>query len=178
MRRAFLLLLMSALVPGAAVAQSNELALTGGVFNFDLAGTGNAPMFAVKYDRALVDDWLVLEGSVTFAYPEQRGLVVAPESVQVVANRTTMVIPEALLLYQFSMGRFAPFFGGGVGTAVQFRDDLSGGNDASMTLAGVGGVKMRLRESSGIRAEFRVRGIGARVTGSAAEFHVGVFRTF
>lgn len=166
-RKTVLWAFLCLLTPAVAAAQADEVGVTGGVFNFDLSGTGNAPMFAATYDHPLVNESWLMEASVTVAFPGQQ-----------FGDRTTVLIPEGLLLYQWSVDRFRPFLGGGVGTAIDFREDRFGGNQVDLTLAGTGGVKILLREGTGIRTELRLRGIGSRFTGTAAEFRIGMFRRF
>src|SRR5688572_19596996 len=76
--------------------QNRSLAVQTGVFNFDLSGTGNSPSVAVSADWAAMQH-VLLEAAMTITFPDQQ-----------FGDRTTFVIPEALIQYQWTRGKFAP----------------------------------------------------------------------
>jgi hypothetical protein len=147
-------------------AQSRSVAVQAGVFNFDLSGTGNSPLLAVSADWTATQHVLI-EGAVTFAFPDQQ-----------FGDRTTFVIPEGLVQYQWVRGKFAPFVGGGIGAGIDFRDNAFGGTQTDLAISGGGGFRLNLSDSMGIRVDGRLRGFGTRFSGSAAELRGGVFWRF
>jgi hypothetical protein len=152
-------------VGGPAYAQSNSFAISAGAFNFDLSGTGTSPLIAMSVDTRPAGN-VLLEGGLTFAFPEQQ------------FDRTTFIIPEAQLQYQFPIGRFAPFVGGGVGAAIDIRDEFLGGTDVDLALSIGGGVRANLSDSFGLRGDFRMRAFGGNFSSSAAELRGGAFWRF
>ena len=84
---------------------------------------------------------------------------------------TTLFMPEALLQYQWNLGRVSPYVGGGIGTAMvksPFHTDWD------PTLAVAGGAGIRLTDRVGLNAELRIRGHEWRFTGSTAELGAGI----
>jgi hypothetical protein len=57
---------------------------------------------------------------------------------------------------------------------MDFRPDYAGGVESDVTVSGAGGLRWRITPRVGARAELRVRGIGDRFTGSAAEWTAGL----
>ena len=146
-----------------ARAQTRSFAVGAGVFNFDLSGTGNAPLIAMSTDWRVTQSWII-EAGLTVAFPDQQ------------FDRTKFFIPEVQVQYQWVMGRWAPFVGGGIGAAIDVRDDFD--NDTDLALAGGGGVRVNLTDSVGIRGDFRLRGFEPDFGASAAELRGGVFWRF
>ena len=105
-----------------------------------------------------------MEGGVTAARPDQQ-----------FGARTTFLAPEAQLQRQLPVagGRVAPYLGAGAGAALDLRRGRFGGTRADLTVSGAGGLRAWLSEQVGLRAELRVRGMGRRFTGSAAEWTLG-----
>jgi len=151
-------------VAGQASAQS--IAVSSGVFNYDLSGTGNTASIAVSADWGIIGNWLV-EGGLTYARPSQQ-----------FGERTNFFLPEAQVQHQFPIGRFAPFVGGGLGAAIDVRDELFGGTRKDLALSAGGGVRVTLTETVGARADFRLRGIGSDFSGSVAELRGGIYWRF
>jgi hypothetical protein len=148
----------SAFVPEA-------VSISGGIFNFDLSGTGTTPSLAVTADWP-VTARLLIEGGATFARPDQQ------------IGRTTYIIPEAQLQYRWQLGRLMPFVGGGVGAGIDVRNKLLGGTQVDLALSTGGGLRAKITESFGIRGDARLRGFGRSFSGSAAELRAGLFWTF
>ncbi len=109
----------------------------------------------------------MIEGAVTAGFPDQQ-----------FGDRTTFVIPEGLVQYQWVRGKFAPFIGGGIGAGIGFRDETFGGAQWDLAISGGGGLRVNLNDSVGIRADGRLRGFGTHFSGSAAELRGGLFWRF
>jgi len=144
-----------------ARAQDRSISVSSGLFNFDLSGTGNAALVAASLDCRAFGNWVV-EGGVTFAFPSQQ-----------FGDRTTFVIPEGALFHQWTRGMVVTFAGGGIGAAIDFRDDEFGGTETDLALFGGGGVRVNLSDSVGILGELRLRGFGTNFAGSATEIRGG-----
>jgi hypothetical protein len=118
-------------------------------------------MIAARVERTLGRVG-ILEGSLLVARPSQQ-----------FGDTTTYVIPEVQAQAQLPLGRVAPYLGAGIGVARDFRKDVHGGTRTDVTLSAAGGLRAWVTQRFGARAELRVRGIGTRFQGSAAEFTVG-----
>jgi len=157
------LLLVAAATP--ALAQSGavarpSLSVAAGVSQFDLSGTGTAPVVSARVDYPL-GRALIAEGGVAVARPDQQ-----------LGARTTLVVPEVGLQLQYP-ARLAPYVGVGTGAAIDFRGSENGGTDADLTLSGAAGVRAWVTDRMGLRGELRVRGIGRNFAGSTAEWTAG-----
>jgi hypothetical protein len=166
MNRLFFTIFGILFATSVAQAQNRSIAVQAGVFNFDLSGTGNSPSLGVSTDWTLTSRLLV-EGAITFAFPDQQ-----------FGERTTFVIPEALVQYQWTRGRFAPFIAGGIGAAIDFRDEIFGGTQTDLAVSGGGGFRLNLTDSMGVRLDGRLRGFDTHFSGSAAELRGGLFWRF
>jgi hypothetical protein len=157
--------LMTVLAGGAAaqsVAPAPTFSVHAGAFQYDLSGVGTTPMVAVRADFPLGRIALV-EGSVGGARPDQQ-----------FGERTTLMIPEAQLQFQLPLGRVLPYIGAGGGAFLDFRSGENGGLVSAVTGSVAGGVRAWVTPRVGLRAELRVRGIGSRFTGAAAEWTGGL----
>lgn len=162
-------LLVSITAASPAQAQNRswgELAVSAAAIDYDLSGTGRTTGLAVRLTRDLTDH-LVVEGRGLFARPTQQ------------SGPSTLFVPEGQLQYQWRLGRFAPFAGGGVGAAMvhsNFRSDYS--TDWDLTMSVAGGTGVRLTEQLGLIGELRVRGIEWDFPGnfpaSTAEWSLGL----
>ena len=128
---------------------------------FDLSGTGTAPMASARGEIP-ISRIMLLEGSLSYARPEQQ-----------FGGHTSFLIPEVQAHLQWPLGRVAPYLGAGGGLAMDFRGEDVGGLETDVTLSGAGGLRVRLSERLSARAELRVRGIGTDFSGSAVEWIVG-----
>jgi hypothetical protein len=158
-------LLAIALAAAPAAAQSPRalrpaVSVSAGVSQFDLSGTGTAPLVALRGDYPLLRALLV-EAGVSVARPEQQ-----------FGGTTTFVIPEVALQLQLPR-RVAPYLGLGLGEAFDFRPERAGGLRNDVTVSGAAGVRAWLTEQVGLRGELRVRGIGTGFEGSTAEWTLG-----
>lgn len=136
-----------------------SFAVVGGVSNFDLSGTGTAPIGALRVDIPLLV--ILAEGSL--------GVMSAKEDV----GRRTYLIPEAQLQYQILPLLVRPYLGVGAGwfTALNGPDP----HPSDLTLSASAGVRFSIPLMPvGFRAEARVRGIGSGFKGSATELTLGV----
>ena len=161
--------LVAAAAPAAADAQSAAVrrpavSLSAGAFQFDLSGTGTAPMVAARYEHPLTR-YVLFEGGLAVARPEQQ-----------FGQKTTFLAPEAQFQLQLPLAgdRVAPYIGAGAGAAFDLRDDEFGGTQSELTISGAGGLRAWLNDQVGLRGELRVRGIGSGFEGSAAEWTAGV----
>jgi hypothetical protein len=161
-RNTLLAVVLALSMPAIASAQLDRTTVSAnfGVMQFDLSGTGEAPMFAARLDQELGPIFL---GEV--------GLVYARPNQQFGAT-TNLFIPEIQLQAQFP-ARFAPYLGIGAGMAFDFREDRFGGTQSNVSVSGAGGVRFWLTDRFGARGELRVRGIGSEFQGSAAEWTLG-----
>jgi hypothetical protein len=161
-RSIFAAVVLALSMPAIASAQSERTAVSAnfGVMQFDLSGTGEAPMFAVRFDQELGNIFLA-EAGFLFARPKQQ-----------FGAKTNLFIPEVQLQAQFP-ARFAPYLGVGAGMAFDFRGERFGGTESNVTVSGAGGVQLRFNDRFGARGELRVRGIGSEFSGSAAEWTLG-----
>jgi hypothetical protein len=160
----------AAAAPAHAHAQAGastrpSIAVGAGVSQFDLSGTGTAPVFTARVDYPL-GRVLLAEGGVAVARPDQQ-----------FGDTTTFVVPEVGVQIQLPR-RVAPYLGVGVGAALDFRRERDGGTVSDPTFSGAAGVRAWLTERVGLRGELRVRGIGTRFTGSAAEWTGGAALRF
>lgn len=160
----------AALFSGTAVAQavapSRAFSISAGASQFDLSGTGTAPMGAIRADLPLAS-FLLVEAGVGVARPEQQ-----------FGERTTLVIPEAQVQFQLPIGPVLPYVGVGGGLAMDFRPDDAGGTQTEVTGSAAGGLRWWITPRAGARAELRVRGIGDNFSGSTAEWTAGLMWRF
>jgi hypothetical protein len=153
------LLVLLVATPSSAYAQIlSDVAITAVAVDYDLSGTGQTMGVAARVTRDL-GSHLVLEGRGLFARPNQQ------------FGPSTIFLPEAHLHYRWNAGRFAPYAGGGIGTAAVFSDV---GTDWDPTLSVAGGTGIRLAPQLSLIAEMRVRGVEWRFAGSIAEWSVGL----
>jgi hypothetical protein len=162
--------LLAAGLPVAARSQSAAfesarpvVSVNAGAFQFDLSGTGTAPMIAGRAELP-INRYFLAEGGLLVARPEQQ-----------FGAKSTFLAPEVQLQAQAPLadGRIAPYLGMGVGLAMDLRNSRFGGNRTDPTVSGATGVRYWLTEALGLRAELRVRGVGSGFAGSAAEWTLG-----
>jgi hypothetical protein len=161
-RSTFTAIVLALSMPAIATAQSDRtsVSVNFGVMQFDLSGTGEAPMFAARFDQELGDIFLA-EAGFLFARPDQQ-----------FGAKTNLFIPEVQFQAQFP-ARFAPYLGIGAGMAFDFRQERFGGTQSNVSVSGAGGVRFWFNDRFGARGELRVRGIGSEFQGSAAEWTLG-----
>ena len=139
------------------------LSLAAGAFQFDLSGTGTAPMVAARAELPL-NRYLLAEGGLVVARPKQQ-----------FGGTTTFFVPEAQIQAQAPLagGRVAPYLGVGAGYAIDRRTSAFGGTRSDPTFSAATGVRYWLTDQLGLRGELRVRGVGSGFGGSAAEWTLG-----
>lgn len=172
-RRTLAAALLSSLLPCLVPAQSltpvrrATITVAAGLSQWDLSGTGNSLVVAVRADKSFGPSWLLGEASVTTFRPLEG------------SETSTYMIPEVQLQVQ-APGRIAPYLGAGGGAVYRIRQDEdrvdNNGNDRSdLTLSAAGGVRVwGLIPSALLRLELRVRGVGATFSGSTAEWTGGI----
>jgi hypothetical protein len=144
------------------VAQDRALAVVGGVWEYDLSGTGTSGFGGLRLERP-VHRYFLLEPALTFArYTTQFG------------SEVSYVIPEVQAQVQLPGRVFRPFLGGGMGMSFAWGDGSSA-TDLSLS-AGVG-TRIRLAELWSARAELRARSIDPFVN-TVAEWTLGIARRF
>jgi hypothetical protein len=155
-----------ALAPALASAQTpiesvRSASLSAGASFFDLSGTGVAPMLAARGAFPL-NRLFAIDGGMIAAFPTQQ-----------FGKTTTFLVPEAGLEFQLPL-RIAPYIGADIGRAFDLRSGDIGGTRNEASYSGALGARAWVTLRTGIRAEFRVRGIGPGFTGSAGELTLGV----
>ena len=148
-------------VPLAAGAQLPlpSFAALGGVTHYNLNGSGNTAIGALRADLPLFS--LRLEGSVAVMRPHEND------------GTRTFVIPEAQLQYQLFPFLVQPYIGigGGVFDAVAGPDP----HRRDATFSASAGVRVGAPLIGvGLRAEARARGIGSGFSRSATELTIGL----
>src|SRR5205085_9267955 len=140
----------------SALASRPTVSLSAGAFFFDLSGTGVAPMAVVRGDLPL-NRFIAFDGGLIGALPTQDFL-----------ERTTLLAPEIGMQLQVPR-RFAPYLSADIGRIFAIRGSSLGGTRNDVSYSAALGARVWLREHTGMRAEFRLRGVGEGFTGSAAE---------
>jgi hypothetical protein len=143
-------------------AQPPHFAAVVGIFQYDLSGTGIAPMLALR-GTAPLTTVLTLEGGLLAARPGQQ-----------FGSTTTMLVPEAQVQLTLPFDYVTPYMGLGAGAAFDFRGTEFGGIENFLSISGSIGMRAALRDRLGVQAEFRGRGLGFDFTGSSAEYTLGV----
>ncbi|MBW3533929.1 MAG: outer membrane beta-barrel protein [Gemmatimonadetes bacterium] len=160
--------LAAAALPTEVAAQDEMAAsvtLVAGVFQYDLEGTGAVPFGGVRLPLPM-HRWIVLEPAITYAAYESQG-----------GDNIPLLTPEVQVQGRLDLGRVDPFLGLGIGGTFDLRENR-GGEELVVSTYSVGaGARGWLGRGWSLRGELRVRGIDG-FTGSAAEWTVGVGRTF
>lgn len=146
----------------SSLARRPSVTLSAGAFQYDRAGANTAPLLAARGELPLTS-LFVVEGGLATTRPERR-----------VGGATTLVVPEAQLQALIPAGPWvAPYIGAGVGTAIDRRAGAIGSPERELTLSAATGVRYWVSEDRGLRAELRVRRVGAALGGTAAEWTLG-----
>ena len=133
----------------------------GGVSQFDLSGTGSAPLFVARAGW----DWrrnLVLEVGASVSRLDQDFAT------------TTLIIPDAQIQAQAHVGNWRPYFGLGGGIAIDARNEALGGWNTEPVVSASAGARVWFRRWLAARGELRVHGIGSGFEGAAAEWSGGL----
>lgn len=131
-----------------------------GLFQFELEGSGFAPMVAVRAGMP-IGSVLLVEGNLVAARPEQD------------TGTSTVLIPEAQLQLDLPFTRILPYMGLGTGAVLDLRGSDGGGTKADFTISGSIGLRTWFGESVGLVVEFRARGMGVDFEGTSAEYTAG-----
>ena len=118
-------------------------------------------MAVVRGDLPL-NRFIAFDGGLIGALPTQDFL-----------ERTTLLAPEIGMQLQVPR-RFAPYLSADIGRIFAIRGSSLGGTRNDVSYSAALGTRVWLREHTGVRAEFRLRGVGEGFTGSAAEVTLGV----
>ena len=144
------------------LARRPSVTLSAGAFQYDRLGTGTAPVLAARGELPLSSLFL-LEGGLATTRPERR-----------LGGPTTLVVPEAQLQAQLPAGPWiVPYVGAGVGAALERGPGRAGATDRELSVSAATGVRYWLTEDRGLRAELRIRRVGAELGGTAAEWTLG-----
>jgi hypothetical protein len=136
-----------------------SIAVSVGVSQFDLSGTGNALHVAARVLRPLRSAVLFEIGAGVTRLDPSGG------------ETSYLVTPEVQLQLQYVAGRLAPYLGAGGGLALDLGDR---GSDVEPTLSAATGLRIGLTSAVAFAAELRVRGIGSKFEGAAAEWTAGL----
>jgi hypothetical protein len=139
-----------------------SVSLSAGALQYDVAGTGSAPVLAARGELPL-SHYFLIEGGLSAARPEQR-----------LRGITTLLTPEAQIQAQlpFAGAWVAPYIGAGLGAAIDERPRTPGAQ-RELTISAATGVRYWLTEGRGLRAEVRLRRLGPDFGGTAAEWTLG-----
>ena len=135
------------------------LGIAAGPSPYDLSGTGTGTAVAGSLAWRPARGLVVEPGLTVFSYRSQFD------------ERTNLLLPEVSFQGELALGAFRPFLGGGAGGAFA----LSGVPSTSVTLHAVGGARVDLGQTWGLRGEMRVRAIHPW-TGNTVDFLFGVSR--
>ena len=155
------LAVMGLLVARSANAQPAAepfVAVTAGLINFDLSGTGNAAAISGR-GSIPVSRALAVEGLLLLAWPDQQ------------FGNSTITAVDGQLQYHWRVGRLRPFAGGGIGI---FFNRGEGVSDTDVSLSFGGGARVDLGGRVSAIGEFRLRGIEWDFVGSTAEVMGGL----
>lgn len=150
--------LAGAVSPALAQDSSWNVGVSAVGVQYDLSGTGAAPGVAIRAARPV-------NGNVVF---EIRGLFAKPEQQ---FGSSTFFAPDAQLQYRWSLARWSPYVGGGLGIAANSSPLRT---DWDPTVSFAAGTGVRLNERLDLIGEFRLRGIEWRFVGTTAEWSAGL----
>jgi Outer membrane protein beta-barrel domain len=148
--------------PLTGLAQERALGVVGGVWEYDLSGTGTTGFGGLRLEWPLHRVFLV-EPALTYSrYTAQFGTAV------------NYLIPEVQGQVQYPGRVLRPFLGAGLGLSYAWADGASA-TDLTLT-AGVG-TRVRVTEFWSVRGELRARSIDP-FHATIAEWTLGVARRF
>ncbi|MFL5540608.1 MAG: outer membrane beta-barrel protein [Longimicrobiaceae bacterium] len=134
------------------------ITLAAGVMNFDLSGTGNTAVGALRADLPLSRVFGV-EAAVAVAKPDQQ------------SGSSTIVFPEVQLQASAPLGTVAPYLGLGVGI---YRLSASGGDNSDVTFSAGAGARIGLTDRLGAVLDGRIHEIGTDFAATTAELTIGL----
>jgi hypothetical protein len=139
-------LVFSAAPVAAQGASDRTVSVSAGVMTFDASGTGTAPTFALRVDRALAGRWLVGEA----------GLGYAPITEQFQTTRTRLGVAELQVQFQAPLPLVRPYVGVGAGV-VAYLTNAGGRGRAAEAVSAAAGLRADLTPRVGLRLEGRLR---------------------
>lgn len=136
-----------------------------GPSQFTLSRAGTTPVVALRGDVEL-NRWFLGEVGVSTVRAKQQFF-----------KGVTYIFPELQIQAQLPFGVVRPYVGAGAGFSKAFERGFNAGTGQSVS--GAAGVRALLpRSKTTLRAELRIRGLGARYTSSMADWTFGVGRRF
>jgi hypothetical protein len=155
-----------------AQTQTREISVAVGVMQYDVSGTGTAPMIALRTAVPFVRSWLLGEVSLSYASLDEQFSTVG----------TRVGVAEGQVQVQWPAARVRPYLGLGGGLLHYFNNAGGGRVATSPTISGGVGLRLGLSPRVGVRGELRSRtwgrGGGSSFFDSAAEWTVGLAYTF
>lgn len=163
------LVLLAAAAPRAAAAQdyllSSGLALSGGVADYELTGSGQTAIVALRADAEL-RRWLVGELGLSALRPRET-----------LPSRLTYVVPEAQLQLQLRAAAFRPYVGAGGGWFYAIGPNRR--SQSALSASASAGVRIGLPDVRfGLQGEVRLRGIDREFSRKVAEATAGLALRF
>jgi hypothetical protein len=158
----FAVLTLLALLPAARPAPAQgrlAVAIAAGPSPYDLSGTGTGAAVGGFLPWRPARGLVVEPGLTVFSYTSQYD------------ERTNLLLPEVSIQGELVLGQFRPFLGGGAGGSFA----VSGVPTTTVTLHAVGGARVDLGETWGLRGEMRIRSVHPW-TGHTVDFLFGVSR--
>jgi hypothetical protein len=155
------MLALFALAGRAAAQDVMRITLSAGVSEFDLSGTGDSFTASGRVDFPLRSG-LRWELGVGAIFPQQQ-----------FGDTTTVIMPEGQIQLELNR-RVAPYFGLGAGLSADLRDEVDGGTVVDPTFNGALGVRFRIVDALGLRAEARLRYHGWSFEGSTFDVTGGI----
>lgn len=157
-------------IAAAAPAEAQDemtpsAALVGGVFQYDLSGTGAVPFGGVRLFLPL-HAWIAVEPAITYAAYESEA-----------DDEIPLLVPEVQLQGRLESGRVDPFLGIGIGGAFDLRKNRGGKELVVSSYSAGAGARVRLGRGWSGRAELRLRAVDG-FAGSVAEWTLGIARAF
>jgi hypothetical protein len=153
-----LLALVSAVRPASAQGDL-AVGIAAGPSPYDLSGTGTGTAAAGFLSWRPARGLVVEPALAMFSYLSQFD------------ERTNLLLPEVSFQGELAFGAFRPFLGGGAGGSFA----VSGVPTTTLTLHAVGGARVDLGKSWGLRGEMRIRAVHPW-TGNTVDFLFGVSR--
>jgi len=155
-------MLVLAAAPNPSLAQERALGVVGGVWDYDLSGTGKTGFGGLRLEWPLNRVFL-LEPALTYSrYTEQFGSAI------------NYLISEYQGQVQYPGRVLRPFLGAGLGLSYAWGGGVSA---TDLTLTGGIGTRVRLTDVWSARAELRARSIDP-FHNTIAEWTLGVARRF
>jgi hypothetical protein len=148
-------------VDGQSPVRRPGVAVTGGISQYDLSGTGTRKFAAMRVQVPVLSH-LVIEPGLGFMDYRIQGQRPAP--------RARLWFPEVQVQAEAQLGPVRPYLGAGGGLAVE---SLLGERGTEPTLSAAGGARIDLPGNWGLEGELRIRAIDPW-TGTTADWGISV----